>query len=80
MPQTITAPKVFDREFLGVRARLIELGAAMDRVGRASGYVSGDPRSEKIRQALQVLLGTAANKAEQIQMIFSLPFDEKWRA
>jgi hypothetical protein len=79
MPQTVTAPKVLDREFLGVRARLIELGAALDRIGRASGYTSGDPRSEKIRQAAEILQGNAANKAEQIQLLFSLPYEENWR-
>jgi hypothetical protein len=79
MPQTITAPKVLEREFLGIRGRLIELGAALDRVGRASGFTSGDPRSEKIRQAIEVLLGGAVNKAEQIQLVFSLPYEEHWQ-
>jgi hypothetical protein len=77
MPHTITAPKVFDREFLGIRARLIELGAALDRIERASGFTGGDPRREKIRQAGEILLGGAANKAEQIQLLFSLPYEEK---
>jgi hypothetical protein len=79
MSQAITAPKVLEREFLGIRARLIELGAALDRVGRASGFTSGDPRSEKIRQAVEILLGGEANKAEQIQLLFSLPYEENWR-
>jgi hypothetical protein len=73
MPHTITAPKVFEREFLGVRARLLEVGAAMDRIERAAGFTGGDPRSEKIRQAIGILAGSAANKAEQIQLLFSLP-------
>jgi hypothetical protein len=79
MPHTVTAPTVFEREFLGIRSRLIELGAAMDRIGRASGYTGGDPRSEKIRQSVEILLGNATNKAEQIQMLFSLPYDENWQ-
>jgi hypothetical protein len=78
MPHTITAPQVFDREFLGIRARLIELGASMDRIHRAAGFTSGDPRSEKIRQALQTLLGDSPNKTEQVQMLFSLPYEENW--
>jgi|WetSurMetagenome_2_1015567.scaffolds.fasta_scaffold1581002_1 hypothetical protein len=79
MPHTVTAPTVFEREFLGIRSRLIELGAAMDRIGRASGYTGGDPRREKIRQSVDVLLGNAMNKAEQIQTLFSLPYDEHWQ-
>jgi hypothetical protein len=78
MPHTVTAPIVFEREFLGIRSRLIEVGAAMDRIGRAAGYTGGNPRSDKIRQSVEVLLGNAANKAEQIQMLFSLPYDEDW--
>jgi hypothetical protein len=79
MPHTITAPKVFDREFLGVRSRLIEVAAALDRIERAKGFTSGDPRREKIRQAIEVLLGDAANKAEKVQMLFSLPYEENWQ-
>lgn len=79
MSHTVTAPTVFEREFLAIRSRLIELGAAMDRIGRASGYTGGDPRSEKIRQAVDVLLSNAANKAEQIEMLFSLPYDQHWQ-
>ncbi len=79
MLHTITAPQVFEREFLGVRARLIEVGAALDRIERAKGFTGGDPRNDKIRQALDVLRGTAANKAEQIQLLFSLPYEEGWR-
>jgi hypothetical protein len=79
MPHTVTAPKVLDREFLGVRSRLIDVAASLDRIQRASGFTSGDPRSEKIRQAIQLLLGDAANKAEQLQMLFSLPYEENWQ-
>jgi hypothetical protein len=79
MPHTLTAPNVFDREFLGVRARLLELGAAFDRIERASGFSSGDPRCDRIRQALELLLSNADHKAERIQMLFSLPYEENWR-
>jgi hypothetical protein len=77
MPHSVTAAKVLDREFLSIRARLIEVGAALDRIGRAPGFTSGDPRSEKIRQAVEILLGDATNKAEQIQLLFSLPYEEQ---
>jgi hypothetical protein len=79
MSHTVTAPTVFEREFLTIRSRLIELGAAMDRIGRAPGYTGGDPRSEKMRQSIEVLLGNATNTAEQIQMLFSLPYEDDWQ-
>jgi hypothetical protein len=76
MPHTITAPHVFEREFLNIRARLIELGAGLDRIERAKGFIGGDPRSDKVRQAIDILRGNATNKVEQIQLLFSLPYEE----
>jgi hypothetical protein len=79
MPHTTTPPNVFDREFLGVRARLIELGAAMDRIQRDPGCSGRNPQCDKIRQALEILLGDTPNKSEQIQLVFSLPYEENWQ-
>jgi hypothetical protein len=79
MPHSLEKPGVFDREFLGIRAKMIELAAALDRVDREEGPPADDPRREKIRRGLQVLAGGAVVKAEEIQLIFSLPYEEKWR-
>jgi hypothetical protein len=76
---TISASELFDREFLAFRSRLIDVAAALDRLRRAPGEVSGDARSEKIRQALQILIDEAPDKTEQIQMLFSLPYEKNWR-
>ena len=76
MATTITASKLLDREFLGVRSKLIDLAASLDRVQRAPGSVAGDPRMEKITQAAQILAGKSSGRAEQIQMLFSLPYEE----
>lgn len=79
MPIPLTAPQVLDREFLELRAKLLELAAALDRLDRAAGDVETDPRLGQIEQALDVLSGGEPDRAEQVQMIFSLTFDAKWR-
>lgn len=73
------AEEVLDREFLPTRARLLQVAAALDRIGRAEGDVADDPRLEKIVRAIEILGRTDNSRAEQIQLLFSLPYDETWR-
>ncbi len=73
------APDVLDREFLAIRCRLVDLAAALDRIDRAEGSVAADPRIERIRQGLDVLGSDAPDRAERIQMVFSLPYKDDWR-
>ncbi len=79
MPIPIAAAEVLEREFLGVRMRLIDVAAALDRIDRAEGWVADDPRLEKIRQALQILSGDRSDRAEKVQLLFSLPYQDDWR-
>ena len=75
----LDAPEVLEREFLGMRARLLEVGATMDRIDRAAGQVEGDRRMGLIRQALDVLSRPEGERAEQIQLLFSLEYDDGWQ-
>jgi hypothetical protein len=79
MSHPLPAAECLDREFLEIRARLLQLAAALDRVERAAGDVSEDPRLAKIAEALAVLAGAGDDRAEQIQLIFSRPYTEDWR-
>ena len=76
-PIPASAAEVLDREFLGIRSGLIELAAALDRVDRAQGAVADDPRWLQIRRSLDMLAGGAGGRAEGVEMLFSLPYDEK---
>ena len=75
----LTAVEVLEREFLGIRARILEVGAMLDRLDRAEGDTRTDPRRQRIERALAVLGASNSGRAEQIQMIFSLPFEENWQ-
>jgi hypothetical protein len=74
-----TAPQVLDGEFLAIRCRLLDLAAAMDRVDRADGQVDDDPRWRQLQQAIGVVASQDGNRAERVQMTFSMPYVEDWR-
>jgi len=78
-PTTMPAQAVLDREFLEIRAKILELGASFDRLGRGAGSVDSDPRMKLIRQALSLLQEKGDDRAEQIQILFSRPYDDDWR-
>jgi hypothetical protein len=72
-----SVPKAMDREFLGIRCRLVELAATFDRLAREQGVDAGDPRLAQIRHSLEILLAGEPNCAERVQMAFSLPYEKR---
>lgn len=79
MPVPLNAREVLDREFLEIRAKILEIASALDRIDRAEPAQGADSRMERIRQGLHVVSGSQPDRAEQIQLIFSLPYDDAWR-
>ena len=75
-PSPLDASQILDEQFLAVRARVIDVAATLDRIDRADGRVDGDPRMIKLRQSFQELLDNGSGRAERIQLLFSLPYDE----
>ena len=77
----LPAARALDQYFLEARSRLLDLAAFLDRIGRGedAGALNADPRSARINRALEVLRSDLPNKAEQIQQIFSLEYDENWK-
>jgi hypothetical protein len=75
----MAAQAVLDREFLEVRAKLLELAASFDRLDRGGGLSPDDRRLQLVRQGLKVLLDETGDRAEQIQLIFSRPYDDDWQ-
>ena len=79
MSNPLSASDVLNREFLEVRARLLQVAAALDRLDRAAGSVEDDPRLQNIHRVLDVLRSGGPKRAEQMQMIFSRPYSPEWR-
>ena len=74
-----SSSEVLDREYLEIRAKILELAASFDRFDRGDGSVDGDPRLSLIHEALQVLQGENGDRAEQVQLIFSRQYEDDWR-
>jgi hypothetical protein len=68
-----TATETLDATHLEMRWRTLSLAADLDRIERAGGaaLLAADPSIDKLRRAFRVLLDGSANRAEQVQMIFS---------
>jgi hypothetical protein len=79
MSVPIDAPELLNQEFLEIRARLLQVAAALDRLDRAEGDVSRDKRRMDLDRAIRVLLGSDSDRAEMLQKIFSLPYDRDWK-
>jgi hypothetical protein len=71
--------EVLEQEFLPVRAKILEVAAALDRIDRASGSVASESRRAQMHAAIQVLLRPEDDRAEQVQLIFSRTYQNDWR-
>lgn len=76
----LSAPEVLNREFLELRAKVLELAASLDRLDRAHGDVAEDPRLAKLRRGMEILLSTEPDRAERVQLLFSRAYDDQWQA
>lgn len=74
-----TAAQVLDEEFLVVRAKLLEVAAAFDRLDRADGQAGQDPRLQNLRKALDIVASDRTGRAEQLQLLFSREYEPEWR-
>jgi len=79
MTKVRSSTDIFEQEFLPIRAKLLEVAASLDRLDRASGSITSESRLAQIRAAIEVLLSPDDDRAEQVQLIFSRPFEDDWR-
>ena len=79
MPEAMPANAVLDREFLEMRAKILELASSLDRIERGEGTASSDPRTELIQQGIRILRETQEGRAERVQLLFSRPYEANWR-
>ncbi len=79
---SLSALQALDAYFLEARAKLLDLAAFLDRMhrGENSARAKTDPRVQRIEKALKILLESdGADRAAQIQQIFSLEYDPSWK-
>ena len=80
MTSPMSAREILDREFLEIRAELLRIAASLDRMDRGDGSIADDPRLQQLLAAVEILQSPERDRAEKLQMLFSLPFDEDWAA
>lgn len=79
MSTELSSHEILDREFLPIRAKILEIAASLDRIQRAPGDVAEDPRLQQLHTAISKLLAEDPDRAEQIQLLFSRPYQQQWR-
>jgi hypothetical protein len=79
MAPPLPAAELLNNEFIEIRARLLQVAAALDRIDRAEGDVSRDKRRLDLDRAIGSLTETRFDRAERLQRIFSLPYDRDWK-
>lgn len=79
--QPLTAQDVLNQYYLEARAKLLDLAAMLDRFDRGKP-LPDDPRIDLLRRALHMLSESSRtntpNRAERLQLHFSLNYDENW--
>jgi hypothetical protein len=80
MPLNRESTDVFDRDFLAIRHHLLNVAAGLDRVESADNpsAAKDHPRWQQIQSAIVALTQHSTGRAEQIQLIFSRPYDSQW--
>ena len=71
---TPDATNILTHEFFEARCLILELGAALDRVERATDNKAAlqDSRHKQLLEGIRLLLESGTGRAENIQNLFSL--------
>ncbi len=78
MSSPLTAAETLNREYLEIRAKILEVAASLDRLDRSSGEVADDPRMKLVREGIGIL-SSEGDRAEQVQMLFSRHYEDDWQ-
>lgn len=74
-----SSQQILDDEFLTLRAKILELAAALDRIERGAEPGADVDRLQLVHSALRVLIESSGDRAEQVQLMFSRPYAADWR-
>ena len=76
----MNSSEILEREFLEMRARVLELAACLDRIDRAPGDVSDADKMIGIRKGIEILNDSDSDRAKKIQLLFSREYQKDWEA
>ena len=75
----MNAQQILDREFLEIRAKILEIAASLDRIDRADGSVQDSAERKLVAQGIDILSSDSVDRAEQVQMLFSRQYQADWQ-
>ena len=78
MSKPLTPTELFQREFLPMRGKLLEVAAALDRLERKDALLLDYPGMDQISKAIEALRQNGQARAETVQKIFSLIYNPDW--
>ena len=70
--------QIFNREFLEIRAKILEIAASLDRIERAEGNCD-DSRMGLIQEGIELISQDGTDRAEKVQLLFSRDYTDRWR-
>lgn len=74
----MNSSEILQRQFLEMRARILELAASLDRIDRAEGDVSDEQPMIKLRRGIEILADLDADRAKRVQLLFSRDYHANW--
>jgi len=74
-----SSKQILDREFLELRAKLLDIAASLDRIDRAEGVIADDQRMQLLAAGIEIIAKDQPDRAHQIQSLFSRDFDPQWK-
>lgn len=79
-PNPLSAQQTLEREWLQLRADLLGVAATLDRLDRVGAVGQHPEEQETLRRAIEILsLEGRTDRAEQLQVLYSRPYDPTWR-
>ncbi len=75
----MAATPLLDRQFLAMRAKILELAADFDRLDRAGEISANDNRLAQLKAAVEILLDELPDRAGRVQQVFSRKYDPNWQ-
>ena len=78
--ETMNSSEILEREFLEMRARVLELAACLDRIDRAQGDVADSKKMIGIQKGIDILSDSEGDRAKRVQLLFSREYQQNWES
>ena len=80
MSAWLTARQLLTRDYLDVRARLLDIAASLDRIDRGADaeQARDEAKYRQLQDGLRLLCDGRPDRTTRVQMLFSMAYDPAW--